>query len=212
MQIIGPTTDKIEASVIMIVDDETVDREAVVRVFKDTPDNFTMVEAEDCSQARRMMTDGRVDLALVDYQLPDGLGVDLLDGLAASGIPAIVVTGAGSESIAMRAIRQGVADYVIKDLSGNYLETLPVIVRNVLARFRAERDRERLLAELEAALEKVQTLRGLIPICANCKSIRDDKGYWEQLEVFISKHSLAEFSHGICPECMKGYLKELGEE
>jgi hypothetical protein len=56
---------------------------------------------------------------------------------------------------------------------------------------------------LREALSQVKTLSGLIPICASCKKIRDDKGYWNQLETFIQEHSEAEFSHGICPDCMK---------
>jgi tetratricopeptide (TPR) repeat protein len=56
-------------------------------------------------------------------------------------------------------------------------------------------------AELEQAQDKVQTLSGLLPICAQCKKIRDDQGFWEQLETYIHKHSAAEFSHGICPDC-----------
>jgi glucose-6-phosphate-specific signal transduction histidine kinase len=56
---------------------------------------------------------------------------------------------------------------------------------------------------LRKALSQVKTLSGLIPICASCKKIRDDQGYWNQLETFIQEHSEAEFSHGICPECMK---------
>jgi hypothetical protein len=56
---------------------------------------------------------------------------------------------------------------------------------------------------LEQALSQIRTLRGLLPICANCKKIRDDKGYWNQLESYIHDHSEAKFSHGICPGCMK---------
>jgi hypothetical protein len=56
---------------------------------------------------------------------------------------------------------------------------------------------------LRDALSQVKTLSGLIPICASCKKIRDDKGYWNQVETFIQEHSEAEFSHGICPDCMK---------
>jgi PAS domain S-box-containing protein len=75
--------------------------------------------------------------------------------------------------------------------------------RDVSARRRAEADRERLINELQAALVKVKTLRGLIPICANCKKVRTDQGYWEQVEVFLRSHSEAEFSHSICPDCME---------
>ena len=57
--------------------------------------------------------------------------------------------------------------------------------------------------ELEDALEEIKTLSGFIPICAHCKKIRDDKGYWNQVEQYISKHSEAKFSHSICPDCMK---------
>jgi len=62
---------------------------------------------------------------------------------------------------------------------------------------------EQLVEELGAALDNINTLRGLIPICSNCKQIRDDKGYWHQLEAYIKEHSEAIFSHGICPDCVE---------
>jgi hypothetical protein len=60
-----------------------------------------------------------------------------------------------------------------------------------------------LILELQQALAEVKTLRGILPICASCKKIRDDKGYWENVEVYIKTHSQADFTHGICPDCMK---------
>ncbi|ACS80329.1 PAS domain-containing protein [Maridesulfovibrio salexigens] len=66
---------------------------------------------------------------------------------------------------------------------------------------KAELDKEELIKELSEALEKVKVLSGLMPICAKCKKIRDDKGYWNNLESFIEKYSEASFSHGLCPEC-----------
>jgi PAS domain S-box-containing protein len=68
-------------------------------------------------------------------------------------------------------------------------------------RKQAARERETLIADLQKALHEVKTLSGLLPICASCKKIRDDKGYWNNLEKYISEHSGAEFTHGICPEC-----------
>jgi DNA repair exonuclease SbcCD ATPase subunit len=76
-------------------------------------------------------------------------------------------------------------------------------------RKRAEEERENLIAELKKALSKVKVLSGLVPICANCKKIRDDSGYWHQLERYISDHSEAEFSHGLCPDCIKILYPEL---
>jgi len=70
-------------------------------------------------------------------------------------------------------------------------------------RKRAQEDKDRLIVELQAALGKVKTLGGLLPICASCKKIRDDAGYWRQIESYIHDHSEVEFSHGICPECAK---------
>ena len=70
-------------------------------------------------------------------------------------------------------------------------------------RKRAEEDREHLIAELQEALAKIKSLSGLLPICAACKRIRDDKGYWEQIERYVEAHSEAEFSHGLCPECAR---------
>jgi ligand-binding sensor protein len=70
-------------------------------------------------------------------------------------------------------------------------------------RERAATERERLIGELQSALENVKILSGMLPICANCKKIRDDKGYWNQIESYISEHSEALFTHGLCPECAK---------
>ena len=75
------------------------------------------------------------------------------------------------------------------------------IVRDVTERKRLEEEREKFIAELQEALAKVKTLSGFLPICASCKKIRDDKGYWRQIEAYIRDHSEAEFSHGICPDC-----------
>ena len=87
------------------------------------------------------------------------------------------------------------------------------IIRDITERKRAEEEREKLIRELQTALLKVKTLSGFLPICASCKKIRDDKGYWNQIESYISEHSEAEFSHGICPECARRLYPELyGDE
>lgn len=70
-------------------------------------------------------------------------------------------------------------------------------------RKQAEAERDQVIEKLQQALSEVKTLRGFIPICANCKSIRDDEGFWSQVEVYIQEHSDAVFSHGICPDCVK---------
>jgi PAS domain S-box-containing protein len=79
---------------------------------------------------------------------------------------------------------------------------ISITARDISERKRQESERERLIKELQAAMLEVKTLSGLLPICAKCKKIRDDKGYWNQIESFIGARSRARFSHGICPDCM----------
>jgi len=81
----------------------------------------------------------------------------------------------------------------------------------IAARKKVEQERELLITELQTALLEIKALSGLLPICAWCKKIRDDKGYWQQIEGYISKHSEAEFSHGICPDCLKEVSRETYE-
>ena len=76
-------------------------------------------------------------------------------------------------------------------------------IRDVTAAKKSEKERERLIVELQEALGEVRALSGLLPICSSCKKIRDDKGYWNQIESYIRDHSEAQFSHSICPECAR---------
>ncbi|HYA14607.1 MAG TPA: PAS domain-containing protein [Syntrophales bacterium] len=90
----------------------------------------------------------------------------------------------------------------VKDREGITTIAVTVASKDITERKRAEEERERLILELKEALSKIRTLSGLLPICAACKKIRNDKGYWEQLETYISERSEADFSHSICPECV----------
>jgi PAS domain S-box-containing protein len=83
------------------------------------------------------------------------------------------------------------------------------IARDITERKRMEEEREKLIHELQDALANIKTLRGLLPICSHCKKIRDDKGYWNQIESYIRDHSGAEFTHGMCPECLKKHYPDL---
>ena len=78
-----------------------------------------------------------------------------------------------------------------------------LIIRDISERKLAEHERDRLIRELQQALAKVKTLSGLLPICASCKKIRDERGHWHFLEIYIRNHTGADFSHGICPDCRK---------
>lgn len=86
------------------------------------------------------------------------------------------------------------------------------LLREIEERKRTEAEKEQLIAQLQKAMQEVKVLSGFLPICASCKKIRDDSGYWSQIEEYISKHSNALFSHGICPDCVRQLYPDFHEE
>jgi len=86
------------------------------------------------------------------------------------------------------------------------------VIRDITERKELEKEREKIISDLQDALSKVKALSGLLPICASCKKIRDDKGYWNQIESYIRDHSEADFSHGLCPDCLQKLYPEFCED
>ena len=86
------------------------------------------------------------------------------------------------------------------------------VARDITERKALEADRERLIVELREALGRVKVLRGLLPICSCCKMVRNDGGDWESIETYVTHHSEAEFTHGLCPACLQRYYAEMDAE
>jgi CheY-like chemotaxis protein len=152
-----------------------------------------------------------VDLILMDVLMPD------IDGVAACrrikqqvhlrDIPIIMVTAQNDLNNLRDAFSAGAMDYINKPVNGVELlarVSSALTLKNEMDR-RKERETElrRINEELQRTLREVKVLRGLIPICASCKKIRNDGGFWQQLEEYIGEHSEAEFSHGLCQPCLK---------
>jgi DNA-binding response OmpR family regulator len=161
------------------------------------------------------------EVVLIDQQLPDIPGIDVLVTMSKQGrLPAtIMVTGRGNEGVAATALKLGAHDYLVKDAAESYLALLPEVVEKARALVRQREEvaamtaeRERLVAELTEALAKIRTLSGLLPICAACKSIRNEQGAWESLESYLTGHSDAMLSHGLCPPCLRGHYPDLVTE
>lgn len=95
---------------------------------------------------------------------------------------------------------------VIESQGEKYYLTVMI---DITDRKKAEAEREKTIQELQIALEQIKTLKGILPICSHCKKIRDDEGYWERVEAYVSKHTEAEFSHSICPDCVTELYPEL---
>ena len=107
-----------------------------------------------------------------------------------------------------RMIHLAVSISPVKSASGQIIGAA-MIARDIERRIRAEQDRDTLLRQLQATLAQVDLLSGLLPICASCKKVRDDQGYWTQVEVYVRDRTNAEFTHGICPECAQKYRENL---
>ena len=135
------------------------------------------------------------DLILLDIMMPEMDGYDVCRGLKENDltreIPVIFITAVSEVMDEAKAFKVGAVDYVTK----------PFHPATIAARVKTHLALSRHIKELSQALETVKTLSGLIPICAGCKKIRDDQGYWKQVESYICEHTNARFSHGICPDC-----------
>ncbi|MCJ7600252.1 MAG: PAS domain S-box protein [Desulfobulbaceae bacterium] len=112
--------------------------------------------------------------------------------------------------------RHRLADGRIRDVevfSGpvfiNNEKLLYSIIHDISDRKKIEQEKAQLIEKLTKALEEIKTLKGILPICSSCKKIRDDKGYWQQIEAYIGQHSGAEFTHGICPDCARKLYPDL---
>lgn len=130
--------------------------------------------------------------------------------------PLLIVRATGRPTVVehVHYDRDGVARNIevhafpIFDASGELVQMIEYGL-DITARKQMEAERDKVLAELQRALANVRALSGMLPICAACKKIRDDKGYWNQIEVYIRDHSEADFSHSICPECVHKLYPEL---
>ena len=171
--------------------------------------------AGDGFQALSILNMYPADLVLLDQSMPQIDGLTTLARIqeiaAPFPPPIIMMTAFSSVHLAVDFMQSGGADFVEKPIDFEVLDIKiqrAILMANrlkdeVIKRKQAEAAREKLIQELQESLEQIKTLSGMLPICANCKSIRDDKGYWERVETYISKHTDANFTHGICPDCSK---------
>jgi response regulator RpfG family c-di-GMP phosphodiesterase len=122
------------------------------------------------------------------------------------GIPVIFISALNELEDKVKAFSLGGVDYITKPFQA---EEVLARVKTHLTLRNLQKSLEDKNTQLQKALDEIKILQGIIPICANCKKVRDDKGFWNQVETYISKHSEAEFSHSICPPCAKELYPEL---
>ncbi len=190
---------------VLIAEDDYLVRAMIRGLLEEI--GYTVVgEAGDGVEAVEMTQSLRPGVVLMDVEMPD------VDGVEAARLiqercptPVVILTAYDTPALVERASAAGVGAYLLKPPQAREMERAITVA---MARFDDWLELRRLNAELQEALDKVETLRGLLPICAHCKKIRDDEGYWHQVEVYIRDHSKVEFSHGLCPDCAKKFYPD----
>jgi DNA-binding response OmpR family regulator len=181
--------------------------------------DYEIIQAQNGFDAIRLIKEQKPALVILDVMMPGLSGYDVCSSIKADpsfkDIPVIFLTALDTREGAHQGLEAGGIDYLTKPVD---LDLLRLRVKNHIE----SKERNDLLREqrdllikqkedLEAALARIKRLEGTIPICAYCKKIRDDQQSWKQLETYISEHSEALFSHGICPDCYEMAMKEISE-
>ena len=201
---------------ILLVDDSPVDLRMHARMLESG--DRRIIEARSGEEALVLAVDSDFALIVLDVQLSGLDGFEIAERLRQEGpskhTPIIFVSGAKIlDEHVFQGYDSGAVDYLFKPVEKNLLVSKArvfcelheqkAVIRRQLSEITAKNE------ELQKRLDEIKTLRGMIPICVSCKKIRDDHGFWEGIEIYISSVTEAQFSHGLCPECVTGLYPDL---
>ena len=187
----------------LIADDDPVAAMAVSSSMSNWGFETTVVH-DGLAAWEHLTSSNPASLAIVDWEMPGLEGPELCRRVRSDTERAhlylILLTARNSSTDLVAGLEAGADDYLIKPVDLNELKArVQVGVRVVSLQARLAEE----VTELQATLDNVRRLRGLLPICAYCKRIRDDRNYWQRVEVYVSEHTDATFTHGICPSCLE---------
>jgi CheY-like chemotaxis protein len=187
----------VKRPLILAVDDTPEHLELLARMLGG--DGYELALAVGGLEALARVAYEKPDLILLDVLMPGMDGMEVCRRLkaepASREIPVIFLTCMSDSHDILAGFAAGAVDYVAK----------PFRMPELLARVRVH-------VELRRARQEIQTLHGILPTCAHCKRIRDEQGAWHTLEAYVTEHSEARFSHGICPGCIPVYFPDFGKE
>jgi len=192
---------------VLYVEDEPLTRAVFARILERKVSN--LYQAENGEEGLELYKMHRPDIVISDVRMPVMDGIEMSRRIKTlEGSSKIILTTAHSDaSVLLNSIDAGIDKYILKPVDVEILfSALESCAETIMLERKIQeqaREKDELIARLQDALDNIKRLSGLLPICSSCKKIRDDKGYWNQIERYIAEHSEAEFSHGICPECVK---------
>lgn len=206
---------EIEKGNILVVDDTKVNLMILVKTLGD--EGYRVRPALSGPMALEAAKTEAPDLILLDIMMPGMDGYQVCRALKQDSflkhIPVIFISAMDQVEHKVKGFDVGGVDYVIKPFQNKEVLARVGIhmALRTLQRDLEKKNRylEQLNRDLQKALNELKTLRGIIPICSHCKKIRDDKGYWNQIEAYLEEFSDAEFSHSICPKCAKKYYPDM---
>jgi len=192
---------------LLVAEDHDISRHLLQRHLINW--GFDVVTANDGEQALNILTsDNAPTVALIDWMMPgmDGLEVcRQVRNRSSDYIYLIILTAKTDKKEMSLGFESGVDDYVIKPFDQDELRARVNVGMRVVD---LERGLKNKVLDLESMLSQVKQLKSLLPICTHCKSIRDDKDYWRQIEEYIHAEVGSDFSHGICPDCFHEHHSE----
>jgi DNA-binding NarL/FixJ family response regulator len=161
----------------------------IAGIFASGEDLLQQIDSLDC------------ELILMDIRI-QGIfdGIETAEILKQKGLPIIYLTAHSDVETLERAGASLPYGYLMKPFDP---QELHIAIQMAMLKHKSDKEKKELIEKLQEALNKVKILSGLLPICASCKKIRDDDGYWQQIETYIAEHSDLEFTHGLCPDCFK---------
>ena len=210
---------------ILIVDDISKNIQVLGSIL--LTEGYAISYATNGFQALEMVESEDFDLILLDIMMPEMDGFEVCRRIklmpGKKNTPIIYLTARTQKQDIVEGLTTGAVDYITKPFNSAELKARVAThlqlkeARDIIAekniQLEAHNERlNKLNRELKDAFEKIKTLEGIIPICCICKNIRDDEGYWERIEEYMTKHSDAMFSHGICPECIKKHYPDLHQD
>jgi DNA-binding response OmpR family regulator len=199
-------TTKNSTAILIVEDDRNV--AAVLEARLESFGYRVCAVAETGAQAIDLNREHDPNLVLMDILLKGDMnGIETAEKILSQyDVPIIYLSCLGTDEIMDRAAQTNPYGYIIKPYNNAELR---LSIEIALVKHTAAKEREKLIEALEASLEEIKQLSGLLPICAKCKRIRDKQNKWHEIETYISQNSEADFSHGLCPECAQALYPEL---